>query len=123
MKWEGNRESDNVEDARGSGGGGGIGFGGGRGIGLGTVAIALVAGWIFGINPLTVLSLLGGGGGPVATQQAPAAHPPADDKQARFVATAEQARIPPPAARARPRWGRSIAPATRRSTSTWPSTT
>ena len=33
--------------------------GGGRGlIGLGTVAIALIAGWIFGINPLTVLGLL-----------------------------------------------------------------
>ena len=34
MKWEGNRESDNVEDARSSGGGGGGGgfsFGGGRG--------------------------------------------------------------------------------------------
>jgi hypothetical protein len=88
MKWEGNRESDNVEDARGSGGGGGFGFGGGRGIGLGTVAIALVAGWIFGINPLTILGLLGGGGAPpVSQQQAPAAKPPADDKMARFVAT------------------------------------
>ena len=27
MKWEGNRESDNVEDMRGSSGGGGGGFG------------------------------------------------------------------------------------------------
>jgi predicted metalloprotease len=86
MKWEGNRESDNVEDARSSGGGGGGGFGG-RSIGLGSVAIALVAGWIFGVNPLTVLSLLsGGGGGAVPTQQqAPAGKPPADDKMARFV--------------------------------------
>jgi predicted metalloprotease len=90
MKWEGNRESDNVEDARGSGGSGGMGFGGGRGIGLGTVAIALVAGWIFGINPLTILGLLSGGGGgapAVSQQQVPAAKPPADDKMARFVAT------------------------------------
>jgi predicted metalloprotease len=90
MKWEGNRESDNVEDARSSGGGGGFGFGGGRGIGLGTVAIALVAGWIFGINPLTILGLLSGGGGgapQVSQQQAPAAKPPADDKMARFVST------------------------------------
>jgi predicted metalloprotease len=89
MKWEGNRESDNVEDARaGGGGGGGIGFGGGRGIGLGTVAIALVAGWVFGINPLTVLSLLSGGGEPTSqVQQAPATRPPADDKMARFVST------------------------------------
>jgi predicted metalloprotease len=88
MKWEGNRESDNVEDARSSGGGGGGGRGfGGRSIGLGSVAIALVAGWIFGVNPLTVLSLLsGGGGGAVPTQQqAPAGKPPADDKMARFV--------------------------------------
>ena len=94
MKWEGNRESDNVEDLRGSGGGGGGGFrglGGGRGIGLGTVAIALVAGWLFGINPLTLLGVLGGGGGsPVAIeqpQQAPAAKPPPEDKLARFVST------------------------------------
>jgi uncharacterized protein len=90
MKWEGNRESDNVEDARGSGGGGGggIGFGGGRSVGIGTIAIALVAGWVFGINPLTVLGLLSGGGSPASVQQqAPAAHPPADDKMARFVST------------------------------------
>ena len=31
MKWEGNRQSDNVEDRRGSGGGFGVG---GRGIGV-----------------------------------------------------------------------------------------
>ena len=94
MKWEGDRQSDNVEDRRdeGGGGGGGGGFGGlvgGRGIGLGSVAIALVAGWIFGINPLTLLGLLDGGG--VATPQSqttPAAHkPPAQDRQAAFVST------------------------------------
>jgi predicted metalloprotease len=28
MRWQGNRESDNVEDERGQGGGGGFGFGG-----------------------------------------------------------------------------------------------
>jgi len=92
MKWEGQEQSENVEDRRGDGGGG-TGFGGsgigGRHIGLGTVAIALVAGWIFGINPLTVLGLLsGGGGGPVVQQQAPAgpAHkPPPEDKTAAFV--------------------------------------
>ncbi len=86
MKWEGNRESDNVEDVRGSSGGG-MRFGGGRSIGLGTVAIALVAGWIFGINPLTVLGLLGGGEPAAPVQQGPAARPPADDKMARFVST------------------------------------
>jgi len=93
MRMEGQEESDNVEDVRGmsggGGGGGGFSFGGGRGIGLGTVAIALVAGWIFGINPLTVLGLLSGGGGEVVQhQQAPQGHapaPPANDPQAKFV--------------------------------------
>ena len=48
MKWEGQRESDNVEDARSGGGGSRLGgLGGGRGVGLGTVAVALIAGWIF----------------------------------------------------------------------------
>jgi predicted metalloprotease len=84
MRWQGNRESDNVEDARGSGGGGrGFGFGG-RSIGLGSVVVALVAGWIFGINPLTILGLMSGGGAP-QMQQAPAGKPPANDEMARFV--------------------------------------
>ena len=90
MKWEGQDQSSNVEDRRGQGGGGGGGPRiGGRGIGLGTIAIALVAGWIFGVNPLTVLGLLSGGGGLEApqTQQAPAQRPPADDKAAAFVST------------------------------------
>ena len=90
MKWEGNRESDNVEDRRGQGGGGGGGgFGfGGRSIGIGTIVIALVGGWVLGVNPMTILNLLSGGGGQVTTQtQAPAQQPPADDEMARFVKT------------------------------------
>ncbi|WP_341910856.1 neutral zinc metallopeptidase [Polaromonas sp. YR568] len=88
MKWEGNRESDNVEDRRSSGGGGMGGLIGGRGIGIGTIVIALVGGWIFGINPLTILSALSGGT-PTAQvqQQGPAQRPPADDKMASFVST------------------------------------
>src|SRR5262245_59282858 len=92
MRWEGNRESDNVEDRRDEGpsfgGGGGFGFGG-RSIGLGTIVIALVAGWIFGINPLTLLSALSGGGMPDApvVSQGPAHRPPADDRMAAFVST------------------------------------
>ena len=90
MKMDGQDESSNVEDARNSGGGGGGGGGfniGGRGIGVGTIAVALVAGWVFGINPLTVLGLLSGGGSGQTTQSAPGpvAKPPADDTQARFV--------------------------------------
>jgi predicted metalloprotease len=89
MKWEGNRESDNVEDRRDDSGGGGGGFGlGGGSIGIGTIAIALVASWFFGVSPGTVLSLLSGGGGqPAQVQQAPAKHPPANDQMAKFVAT------------------------------------
>jgi predicted metalloprotease len=83
MRWEGNRESDNVEDVRGSGGGG-FPIGGG-GLGIGAVVIALVGGAIFGINPLTILSMLSGGGGAPVAQQAPAHAPPADDRGAKFV--------------------------------------
>ena len=88
MRWEGNRESGNVEDMRDSGGGGG-GFGlGGRSIGIGTIVIALVGGAIFGVNPMTILSFLSGGGGPAPTQQqAPAHAPPSGDRQAKFVST------------------------------------
>ncbi len=95
MKWEGNRESDNVEDRRddaGGGGGGGGGLGGligGRGIGIGTIVVALVGGWMFGINPLTILSLLSGGSPTAQVQQqpGPAQRPPADDRMAKFVST------------------------------------
>ncbi|MEO9163118.1 MAG: neutral zinc metallopeptidase, partial [Casimicrobiaceae bacterium] len=63
MRMDGEDESSNVEDVRGmSGGGGGFGIGG-RGIGIGGVAVALIAGWIFGVNPLTILGLMSGGGG------------------------------------------------------------
>jgi predicted metalloprotease len=88
MRWEGNRESDNVEDRRDEGGGGGMPVFGGRSIGIGTIVIALLGGWVLGVNPLTILGLLSGGGGPVPVQQrAPAHKPPADDHLARFVST------------------------------------
>ncbi|CAN7566234.1 KPN_02809 family neutral zinc metallopeptidase [Acidovorax sp. LjRoot194] len=92
MKWEGNRESDNVEDRRdeGGGGGGGSPIFGGRSIGIGTIVIALVGGWVLGINPLTILGLLSGGSPAQVQQQqpqGPAHRPPADDTMARFVST------------------------------------
>lgn len=88
MKWEGNRESSNVEDRRDGGGLPGR-MVGGRGIGIGTIVVALLGGWIFGINPITILNLLSGGGGmeQVQVQQAPAQRPPADDRMAKFVST------------------------------------
>jgi hypothetical protein len=89
MKWEGNRESSNVEDRREGGGGLPGRMVGGRGIGIGTIVVALLGGWIFGINPITILNLLSGGGGieQVQVQQAPAQRPPADDRMAKFVST------------------------------------
>lgn len=83
MKWEGNRESDNVEDRRG---GGGFGLGG-RSVGLGTIAIALIASWFLGVSPTTILNLLTGGPADISAIQQPARQPPADDQMARFVST------------------------------------
>ncbi len=89
MKWENNRESDQVEDRRASPGGGGRRVGG-RGIGVGTIAIALVAGWIFGINPLTILGALSGGDVAAPTPQVQTAPRPGEkptDEMGRFVAS------------------------------------
>ena len=83
MRWEGNRESSNVEDMR-SGGGGGFGFGGGA-IGIGTIVIALIGGAVLGVIPLTILGMLTGGGAPV--QQGPGHPPPQNDQLAKFVST------------------------------------
>jgi predicted metalloprotease len=83
MRWDGNRESDNVEDRRGGGGGGG-GFGiGGGSLSIGGVVVALILSFVFGINPLTLLGGMSGGGTPQqATQQAPA-----NDTETRFMRT------------------------------------
>ena len=92
MRWEGERESTNVEDRRGGGGGtGGFGVPLGRGgIGLGTIVIALVGGWLLGINPLTLLGILAGGPMDSAPSPSPAPqaqHRPApDDRAERFSA-------------------------------------
>ena len=86
MKWRGNRQSSNVEDRRSGGGFGGRGLRiGGGGIGLGTIAVALVGGWLLGINPLTLLGMLAGDPMTTQQQQAPAQGPPADDPMAQFV--------------------------------------
>ncbi|MFD2366528.1 neutral zinc metallopeptidase [Pseudoduganella sp. GCM10020061] len=83
MKWEGNRQSDNVEDRRGAGGGG---FRiGGKGLSFGTIIIALIGSMIFGVNPLTLLGMMDGG--TASTQQGPAPAPPASDREAAFVST------------------------------------
>ena len=86
MKWEGQDQSSNVEDRRSDAGG--SRRLGGRSVGIGGIAIALVAGWIFGINPLTILGLLDGGGGTPVAQTAPAGggpRPAPQDPAAVFV--------------------------------------
>jgi uncharacterized protein len=66
MKIDGERESNNVEDRRS----GGSVMGGRKGAGIGTIVIAMIAAYFFGINPMTVMGVLGGGSSePV--QQAP----------------------------------------------------
>ena len=60
MRWGDMRRSQNIE--RRAGGGLPIG-GGGMRIGLGGIVIALIASFLFGINPL---DMLGGGGGVIA---------------------------------------------------------
>jgi uncharacterized protein len=62
MRWIGGRESENVEDRRGSGVGlpvGGIG-------GVGVIVVVLV-GLFFGVDPTTLLALLSGGDAPQQT--------------------------------------------------------
>ena len=82
MKWEGERQSTNVEDRRG---GGGFGLGG-KTVGIGTLVVALIGSVFFGIDPSVFL----GGGGPVAVQQAPQGPPraPANDRETQFVRAA-----------------------------------
>jgi len=76
------QESENVEDVRGAGG---FQFRPAHGIGLGTLAVALIGGWLLGINPLRMLGLLSGAGGDAQTTSTQAEAPPADDPQAKFV--------------------------------------
>lgn len=86
MKWEGDRQSDNVDDRRGAGGGRGFGIGG-KTVGIGTLVIALIGSALFGIDPSVIL----GGGGPVAVQQGQPGEQgqraPANDRETQFVKT------------------------------------
>ncbi len=80
MRMEGQDESQNVEDARGS-----SGFRPIHGVGLGTVALALIGGWIFGVNPLQLLGLMSGGGTATTAPDQSLSAPPANDAEAHFV--------------------------------------
>ncbi|RMX02955.1 metalloprotease [Corticibacter populi] len=82
MRWEGNRQSRNVEDRRS--GSGGLG---GRSLGIGSIVIALVAGWIFGINPMTILGFMESATPPATQQQSTVTTDPLDDRMGQFVST------------------------------------
>ncbi|KKW69002.1 metalloprotease [Lampropedia cohaerens] len=73
MRWEGNRQSRNLQDRRASR------AVGGRGVGIGAILVAVVAGWIFGINPMTVLGLLQGMPGSAPPQSTAVSGPPSDE--------------------------------------------
>ncbi|RPH61111.1 MAG: metalloprotease [Burkholderiales bacterium] len=80
MRWRGHKESSNVEDRRA----GGIGTRG-AGLGVGTIVIAMVAAWLFGVDPRMIMGLLEGVETVTAppTQQGPAPAP--TDEAGRFV--------------------------------------
>jgi predicted metalloprotease len=84
MQMDDQEESQNVEDVRGSSGGG---FRPIHGVGIGTVVLALIGGWIFGVNPLQILGLLSGDNS-ATVETAPvqaARRPAAEDAQVKFV--------------------------------------
>ena len=86
MRLDDERESENVEDMRGSSGSGGLPLG--RGLSVGAVVIALAASYFFGIDPGVILGLLQGNPtveqAPVA-DSGPAPRPPPNDQKAVFV--------------------------------------
>ena len=85
MRWEGGRESENVEDRRWGGGGGGLPF---RIGGLGAIII-LIGGLLLGVDPETLFSLLNGDQPQEQTQSPPgygqgygSSRPPQPERQA-----------------------------------------
>mgnify|MGYP001035944739 CR=1 FL=1 len=90
MQWEDYRQSDNLEDRRGSGGGGGFaGMPGGRGgVGIGTMVVLGLLGWALGIDPRLLIGgaeLIGGIGGRPQTQETRRSSGPPQDEMGRFV--------------------------------------
>jgi len=75
MRWGDFRRSDNVEDRGDDGSSGGGMPGGGIRLTGGVVVVVVVASLLFGVNPLEMLAMLSGDGGPAPQpqqQQAPA---------------------------------------------------
>jgi predicted metalloprotease len=101
MRWRGQRQSSNVRDVRGSGGGFGGGFGGGMGGfgrgpivvrragggGIGLIIVVLIIAFLFGINPLELLSGGGISPGPSPQSGTGSVRTAGNDEMRDFVAT------------------------------------
>ena len=81
MRWEGARQSTNVQDRRGMGGATMVGGGG-----IGMLILVLIISFITGRNPLELLSQVEQSAPPAETQSPPTGGVPSNDPQARFVA-------------------------------------
>ena len=69
MRWQGRKQSDNIEDRRGSGSGGGRFPGGRGGMGFGGLIVVLIGYFVFGVD---LTGMVSGNSAPtaqVATQQ------------------------------------------------------
>jgi predicted metalloprotease len=78
MRWEGGRQSGNIEDRRGLGP---VGVGG---IGIGGIVLAAIGYFVFGISPSTTMSVVqGAGAGQV--QQQEGVHGKVSDREGQFV--------------------------------------
>ncbi len=78
MRWQMGRRSDNVEDLRGSGGR----MRGGMKMGCGTIILVVIVSFLFGQNPLQLLTMLSGGGGTMQMQVPESYQPTAEENQA-----------------------------------------
>lgn len=90
MRWRGRRGSSNIDDRRGSGGmrmrlPAGRRARTGGGLGLTGILIVLGIAWMLGINPLTLLGQLDGGGSSQSGYDTQVSKPPANDETAQFV--------------------------------------
>jgi uncharacterized protein len=76
MRWQGQRESDNVEDRRGWGP---AAIGGAGGLGLGGIVLVLAVSYFTGMNPLTLLDLMSGVQSPTDPAESQPAGPMKDE--------------------------------------------
>jgi len=70
MRWGDMRRSENVEDRTAGGGGGGFGIGG-LPLSGGALILVVIASLLFGVNPLELLGVMGGGGPAPEQRSAP----------------------------------------------------